>query len=147
MTPKELVTEFITRCDAAASGGSRGDPYALLAEDVDMRVQGRTVLAGEYPSREIVKRVLVGGVATLVAKANVEIDSIIGDGNKVATLLRTTGETTNGKIYNPKGDPGGCLFTVNGDEISGIRLFLDNTMVETVLYGRQYVPPSQAAEA
>ena len=81
-----------------------------------------------------------------VAKANVEIDSIIGDGNKVATLLRTTGETTDGKIYNPKGQPGGCIFYVNADEISEIRLFLDNTMVEAVLLDRQYLPPSQVAE-
>ena len=147
MTPKELVAEFIRRCNAAASGGSGGDPYALLAEDVEVRVQGRTILSGDYPSREIVEKVLVGGVATRVAKANVEIVSIIGDGNKVATLLRTTGETTDGKIYNPKGQPGGCIFYVSGDEISEIRLFLDNTMVETVLLGRQYLPPSQAAEA
>ena len=147
MTPKELVTEFIQRCDTAASGDSGGDPFELLAEDVEVRVQGRTMLAGDYPSREIVKMVLVGAVATRVAKANVEIDSIISDGNRVATLLRTTGETTDGKTYNPKGQPGGCLFTVSGYEISQIRLFLDNTMVETVLLGRQYLPPSQAAEA
>jgi len=147
MAPKDLVSEFIRRCDAAASGSSGEDPYALLAKDVKVRVQGRTILAGDYPSREIVKKVLIGGVATRVAKANVEIDSIIGDGNKVATLLRTTGETTDGKIYNPKGQPGSCIFYVDGDEISKILLFLDNTMVETVLLGRQYLPPSQAAEA
>jgi ketosteroid isomerase-like protein len=146
MKAKELVAEFIQRCNSAASGAG-GDPYELLAEDVDMSVQGRTMLAGEYPSREIVEKVLVGGVAPRVAKVNVEIDSIIGEGNKVATLLRTTGETTDGKIYNPKGQPGGCIFTVKGDEISQIRLFLDNTMVETVLLGRRYLPPSQTAEA
>ena len=147
MTPKELVAEFIRSCDAAASGVGGGDPYGLLAEDVEVRVQGRTILSGDYPSREIVKMVLVGGVATRVAKANVEIISIIAEGNKVATLLRTTGETTDGKIYNPKGQPGACIFTVNGHEIAQILLFLDNTMVETVILDRRYVPPSQAAEA
>ena len=146
MTPKELVAEFIRRCDAAASGSDAGDAYALLAEDVDVRVQGRTILSGDYPNREIVKMVLVGSVSPRVAKANVELDSMIADGNKVATLLKITGETPEGKVYNPNRDPGGCVFTVNGDEIAGINLFLDNTMVETVLLGRQYLPASQTAE-
>jgi len=147
MKPKEVVTEFVRRCDGALSGSGGGDPYELLAEDVELRVQGRTVLAGDYPSREIVKMVLVGGLESRVAKAHVAIDSIIADGNKVAAMLRTTGETTDGKIYNPKGDPGGCIFMVSGDEISKILLFLDNTMVETVLFGRRYVAPTQAAES
>ena len=146
MTPKELVTEFIRRCDAALSGGGAGDPYELLADDVALNIKGRTVLAGDYPSHEIIKMVLVGGLADRVAKANCEIDSLIADGNKVAALLRTTGETTDGKIYNPKGDPGGCIFYANGDKISRIILFLDNTMVETVLMNRQYLPPNEAKE-
>jgi len=146
MTPKEVVSEFIRRCDAAASGGGSGDPYELLAEDVELKVQGRTILSGEYPGREIVKMVLAGAVAPRVAKANVEIVALISEGNKVATQLKTTGETLDGKIYNPKGEPGGCVFYVDGDEISEAILFLDNTMVETVLLGRRYLPPSQATE-
>ena len=146
MTPKELVSEFILRCNAALSGGGSGDPYELLAEDVELRIKGRTVLAGDYPSHEIIKMVLAGALADRIAKANCEVTSLIADGNKVAALLRTTGETTDGKIYNPKGEPGGCIFYVNGDEISQIILFLDNTMVETVLMGRQYLPPREAKE-
>ena len=147
MEPKEVVTEFISRCDAGLAGREGGDPYALLAEGIELRIQGHTILAGDYVGREIIEKVLVGGLATRVAKARVELDSLIGDGAKVASLLRITGETIDGKVYNPKDDPGGYLFTVSGDQISQIRLFLDNTMVETVLYGRQYVAPELGEEA
>ena len=147
MEPKELVSEFIRRCDGALSGGGGEDPYALLAEDVEVKVQGRTVLSGDYPTLEIVQMVLVGSLAPRVAKAHVELDSIIGQGNRVATLIRITGETTDGKIYNSKRDLGGCIFGVQDEQISQVVLFLDNTVVETVLLGRQYLPPSQEVEA
>ena len=147
MEPKELVSEFIRRCDAAVSGASGEDPYALLTEDVEVKVQGRTVLSGDYPTLEIVRMVLVGSLAARVAKAHVELDSMIGQGSRVATLLRITGETTDGQVYNSKRDLGGCIFGMAGDKISQIVLFLDNTVVETVLLGRQYLPTRQEAEA
>lgn len=138
MTPKEVVQDFITRCDDALCGGS-SDPYALMADDVNVRVQGRTFIAGDHPNLTIVKKVLVDVVAERVREARVEVVSIIAQGHRVATKLKITGETYDGKVFNPKGEPCGGLFTVEGGVIKEAMLFLDNVMVETVLIGRVFV--------
>ena len=64
----------------------------------------------------------------------------------MATLLVSTGRTTDGESYNPEGQPGGCVFGVEGDRIAEIILFPDDTLVETVILGRQYVSPAGGGE-
>ncbi|MCH2185055.1 hypothetical protein MK280_04215, partial [Myxococcota bacterium] len=102
---------------------------------------------GEHPSLEIVRRVLVDAVAEQVAEASVETIAMIGEGNRVAAKLRITGETHDGQIYNPKGEPSGSVFGVDSESITEVILFLDNTMIETVLLGRNYVSATQAGIA
>ena len=67
----------------------------------------------------------------------------LGGGGFMLVHLATTGETVDGETYNPKAEVGGCVFGVRGDRIEEIILFPDNTMVETVIFGRRYLPPSQ----
>ena len=145
MTPKEIVTEFIARCDLAASGGN-ADPWAMLIDDVQVSLPGKTIISGEYPNKEIVQNVLVASVAERITGANVSISSLVAQGNRVAALLVTTGETVDGQTYNPKREPNGVTFGVKGHQIEEIVLFPDNTMIETVIMGRRYLPPTDASD-
>ena len=138
MGAKELVEDFILRCDDALRGGD-ADPYSLMPPDVNVRVQGRTFISGEHPGLTIVKKVLVEVLAERVAKARVETLAIIGEGGRVATKLKVTGETFDGQVYNPDGEPCGCIFGVEEGLITEVVLYLDNVMVETVLIGRRFV--------
>lgn len=145
MTPKEVVGEFVARCNTACGGGS-ADPYAMLTEDVRVHLPGKTIISGEYPNKEIVENVLVAAVAERVEQANFELAQIVAQGDRVATLLVTTGKTIDGEVYNPEGQPGGCIFGVEGDQIREITLFPDDTLVETVILGRRYVRPARRKE-
>ena len=145
MTPKEVVTEFIARCDRAASGGD-ADPWAVLTDDVRVNLPGKTILSGEYPNKEIVQNVLVASVAERITSAKVSISSLVAQGDRVAALVVTTGKTVDGQTYNPKGEVNGVTFGVKGDQIEEIVLFPDNTMIETVIMDRRYLPPSEPAE-
>ena len=79
MTPKEVIQDYISRCDDALCGGS-SDPYALMADDVNVRVQGRTFIAGDHPNLTIVKKVLVDVVAERVREAHLDIRREILEG-------------------------------------------------------------------
>ena len=142
MTPKELVAEFISRCNAACRGDA-ADPYALLTEDVHVSVPGKTILSGEYPNKEIIQNVFVAAVAERMGEMHFDLSQVIGQGDRVATMVVTTGESVDGERYNPKGEVGGYVFGVRGDLIEEIVVFPDNTMVETVILGRRYLPPSE----
>jgi hypothetical protein len=138
VSPKECVRDFISRCDDALCGGE-SDPYSLMSNDVNVRVQGRTFISGDHPGLTIVRKVLVDVVAERVKAARVEVLAIISEGSRVATKLKITGETFDGKIFNPEGEPCGCIFGVEDGAIKEVILYLDNVMVETVLIGRQFV--------
>ena len=138
MEPKELVTNFILNCDEAFRGRD-ADPYGLLSPEVNVRVQGRTFISGDHPGLTIVRKVLVDVLAERVKVARVETLAIISEGGRVATKLKITGETFDGKVFNPEGEPCGCIFGVEDGAIKEVILYLDNVMVETVLIGRQFV--------
>ena len=139
MTARDIITEFVKRCDTAASGGI-ADPYALLDDNVSVMVNGTTPLSGHFPGLAIVKAILVDTAKDRVKKANVSIEEFVGTGDRVATLLKVQAETVDGKIYNELGDSCGCVFEVKNGKIVEIFFFPDTTLIETVIYNRRYVP-------
>jgi len=138
-TARDIIAEFIRCCDVAASGGN-ADPYALLADNVSVMVNGTTPLSGHFPGLNIVKAVLVDTAKDRVKRANVSLVEFVGTGQRVAALLKLTAETVDGKIYNEKGDSCGSVFEVKDGKITEILFFPDTTLIETVLYNRRYVP-------
>lgn len=138
-SPKAVVTEFIRRCDLAARGGQE-DPLALVSDDVDTFINGATPLSGRFPGRVIVRDVLLSTAKRRIGKASVEIAETIVDGEKVAALLKIAAETVDGRAYNPSGKTCGAVFTVRDGAISRMWLYPDTTEIETVLYGKAFVP-------
>ncbi len=139
MSPsKEIIIEFIRRCDVAARGGD-ADPYVLLDKQVTFIVNGTTPLSGTFPGLTIIKLVLVNTVKKRVKRGTVSVEEFVGTGNRVATLLMITAETLDGKVYNESSETCGCLFEVKDGKISEIFLFPDTTLIETVIYNRKYV--------
>jgi ketosteroid isomerase-like protein len=104
-------------------------PYDLLSDDVIVTVNGTTPISGRFPGLAIVKGVLVDTVQERVASARVAVEECVGQGARVAALVTITGVTHQGRAYNEKGEPCGCVFEVRGDRL-----------IETVLFQRQYVP-------
>ena len=137
---QDIITDFVGRCDKAASGGGGADPYELLTDDVVVTVNGTTPLSGRYPGQEIVRNILVDTAITRFKSANVSVEEFVGQGERVAALIKLTGESVDGKAYNPKGEVGGCVFGVKDGKIYEIFMFADTTMIEMVLFNRKYVP-------
>ncbi len=139
-TSQETISKFVERCDDWMSGGDGPSPYDMITDDVVVTVNGTTPVSGRFPGLEIVKGVLVDTVDERLEKANVSVEEFVGQGPRVATLLKLTGETKKGKTYNEKNELCGCVFEVRDDKICEVFLFPDTTLIEMVLFNRKYVP-------
>lgn len=137
---QQTISEFIARCDSRMSGGGGEDPCALLTGDVVVTVNGTTPISGRFPGLDIVRGILVDTVAERMQRINVSVEEFVGRGERVASLLKITGETKAGKTYNEKGEVCGCVFGVADGKINEIFLFPDTTLIEMVLFNRKYVP-------
>jgi len=123
---QKVISEFIARCDARMGGRGGADPYALLAPNAVVTVNGTTPVSGRFPGLEIVKGILVDTVEERMSKINVSVEEFVGHGERVATLLKITGRTRQGKTYNEKGEVCGCVFEVkDGRIVSGWEYFFD----------------------
>lgn len=139
MSSKEIVREFIVRVNDVATGG-RMNPFELLDENVSLLVNGTTPLSGHYPNLQIVRNVLLSTIKRRLKSASVSLIDCIGAGDRVGTLLQITARTLDKKTYNKAGDPAGCLFGVQHGKITEIHLFPDTTLIETVIFNREFVP-------
>lgn len=139
MSSKDIVREFIVRINDAVKGG-RMDPFELLDEEVRVSVNGTTPLSGNYPDLQIVRNVLLSTAKRRIKSASIDLIDCIGTGKRVGTLLKITAQTVDNKTYNEAGDPAGCLFGVQDGKITEIHLFPDTTLIETVIFNREFVP-------
>ncbi len=146
MTAKDMVAAFIRNVDAALRGGD-GDPWRFLHPDLRVWINGTTPLSGCYPGLDIVRSVLIDTAAGVIDGARVRLIDMVGSGHRVGALLEIRAQARAGRTYNEAGDPAGCLFIIRDDRISDIRLFPDTTQIETVLFGRQFVPSRDRAAA
>jgi ketosteroid isomerase-like protein len=144
---QKVISEFIERCDARMSGRGGADPCELLASNVVVTVNGTTPVSGRFPGLEIVKGILVDTVAERMLAINVSVEEFVGQGERVATLLKITGRTKQGRTYNEKGEVCGCVFEVKGGRVTEVFLFPDTTLIEMVLFNRKYVPNKRPAAA
>jgi ketosteroid isomerase-like protein len=139
MSSKDIVREFIVRVNDAMKGG-RMDPFELLDEEVRVLINGTTPLSGNYPNLQIVRNVLLCTTKRRIKSASISLIDCIGTGKRVGTLLKITAQTVDNRTYNEAGDPAGCLFGVQDGKISEIHLFPDTTLIETVIFNREFVP-------
>lgn len=136
---RDIVSEFISRCDIALSGGD-ADPYELLDDGLTLIVNGMTPISGYFPGLSFIKAMFLDAVKMRVNRANLFLEELVGTGNRVGSLLKVKAETVDGKIYNENEDSCGCVFEVIDGKITEIFFFPDTTLIETVLYNRKYVP-------
>ena len=139
MTAKAVVCDFIQRLDDAVSGG-QADPFALMHDNITITVNGTPPLSGNYPNLQIVRNVLLCTIKRRIKSASISLIDCIGTGKRVGTLLHITARTVDNKTYNEADDPAGCLFEVQDGKINEIQLFPDTTLIETVIFNREFVP-------
>jgi ketosteroid isomerase-like protein len=130
---KDAVRDFVAGVNAAAVD------WSLLAPDAVVTVNGTTPLSGRYPGIELIRGILVDTARGVIRRLEVEIDTLIGTGSRVAALLRVSGLTTDGRSFNSEGRLCGCVFGVRGKLIDEIVLFPDTSLIEIALYRRRYV--------
>jgi len=100
--------------------GDRDDAVALYADDVVMRVPGRSPFAGERRGREEVLAYLTAAVELAVGGVEVEVvDMLAGDGSRVALLLRERLRGARGDLVLRRAN----VYTVRDDRIAEIRIF------------------------
>ena len=130
---KDVVREFVAHVNSAA-----GD-WSLLAPDVVVTVNGTTPLSGRYTGIELVRGILVDTARTVIRTLEVEVDTLITTGSRVAALLRVSGVTVDGRSFNAEGRLCGCVFGIRGRVIDEVTLFPDTSLIEIALYRRRYV--------
>ncbi|RIK95360.1 MAG: hypothetical protein DCC73_03010 [Proteobacteria bacterium] len=137
---KQAVSDFITKLDAFLKGEAV-NISPLLNDNVVVQVSGSSSISGRFPGKKIVRRVLAETVLSRINKNtwSVSLDRMIGAGPRIATLLTITGETIEGRVYNPDRFDCGCIFEVKDHLITEIWLFPDIREIETILFGRIFV--------
>ena len=130
---KSVVTEFLARLNA------RGDAAALLSGAAVVTVNGTTPLSGRYTGLAMVRGILVDTARDVIASLDVEIDRLIGTGSRIAALLRLSGSTRAGAIFNAERRCCGAVFGVADGLIDEIILYPDTSLIEIALYRRRFV--------
>ncbi|MFB3814096.1 MAG: hypothetical protein ACE14L_08280 [Terriglobales bacterium] len=135
---RDIVREFIARCDEAGRGGT-ADPYALLDENVNVMVNGTTALSGQFPNLECVRSILVNTAKARIRSAHFSVTEFVGSGSRLAALLMITAQTVDGRTYNQEQKPCGAVFTVVDGKIRAIQLYPLTSQIETVLFHKTFV--------
>jgi ketosteroid isomerase-like protein len=121
------------------SAGDADAAFALFAEDVVYDLKGSTPVSGVYRGLdEIVERFFVPWRKQIDGDLVVEIDELIGEGERVVALGRGVAKTIYGLPYN---NDYAFAFTVKGGKITAVAEFLDTALVETAAYGKKLVAP------
>ena len=89
---------------------------------------------------ELVRGILVDSARVVIQSLEVEIRELVGQGSRVAALLKLSGRNSGGVAFNEEGHLCSCVFSVVAGRIEEISLFPDTMLIETALYGRRYVP-------
>jgi ketosteroid isomerase-like protein len=133
---KSLITAFVSSID----GSTGQNPYALLSPDVVITINGTTPLSGRFEGLALVQKILVDTASGVIQNLQIKVHRLIGQGAKIATLLAVSGITRNGAAFNRQGELCGCVFEVDNGRIISIRAFPDTSLIDTALYGWQFVP-------
>jgi ketosteroid isomerase-like protein len=112
----EVIREYL----AAMRRGDRDAAVALYADDVVMHVPGRSRWAGERRGREAVLAYLRAAVELADEGVEAElVDLLVGDGDRVALLLRERLRGTRGELLMRRAN----VYTVRDGRITEIRIF------------------------
>lgn len=143
---KEIVADFIASLGPAMRSQAtqvRDRPYALLAPDAVLTVNGTTPLSGRFPGMRLIREIFVDTVATLLREVRVAAEKLIGTGEDVAALVRISAITRSGATFNECGELCGCVFAVRDGRIVAITLYPDTSLIELQVSGRRFVADRQ----
>jgi ketosteroid isomerase-like protein len=125
--------DVVERYLGAMRRGDREAAVALYADDVVMRVPGRSAFAGERRGREAVLAYLRAALERADEGADVElVDLLAGNGERVALLLRERLRGARGELVLRRAN----VYTVRDGRIAEIRIFEhDQYAVDAYLAG------------
>ncbi len=141
--PQDIVRQFVANVNDAANGGNV-NPYALLAPDVLVTINGFTPLSGNYHGRSQVQHVLADTLMERFSEASVEITETIGSGTRFAALGIISGVGASGRKYNEKRDTDGFVFDVKDGKIIEAIEDMDTSLTQCVIFDQNIVPRDSA---
>lgn len=116
MRAREVVGKYL----AAMQRGDREAALALYADDVVVRIPGRSAFAGERHGRAAFLEYLSAALAAADEGADVElIDTLSGDGERVALLLRERLRGARGELVMLRAN----VYTVRDGKIVDLRIY------------------------
>lgn len=123
---KAIVAQFY----ALSNAGETELCFELFSDDVTWTDIGTTRFAGRYQGKQAVLDELLGPLFSLLdGGIRMEIDDMIGEGNKVVAIGRGFGHTPHGEAYNNTY----CqIFTLVNSKICAVTEFCDTALVNQV---------------
>ena len=124
---KRRVEEFFTLSNA----GETDACFALFSDDLVWTDMGTSRFAGTYRGKHAVMTQLLGPLfASLEGGITMEIEDMIGEGDKVVVQARGSAKTRDGQEYNNVY----CqVFTLRDNKIIEVVEYCDTALIQQVL--------------
>jgi hypothetical protein len=117
-----------------------------LTRDVELVVVGTTPASGHYRGIGEIDGVFLPTLRKRLRSASLSVADIIGTPSRAVARIVIRAVTVTGAKYNDTGALSSIVLDINPEgTISRIRLWPDCHEVETIVFGRKFVPGSKAA--
>ena len=128
---REIVQSWF---DLIAQGNAQA-AFALFSDDVKYVLKGTTPVSGTYRGlKQIVDDFFTPWRKQIVGEMALEVDELIGDGDRVVALARGKAKTVHGLPYD---NDYAFVFGLRGGKITEVLEYLDTALVETAAYGKK----------